>query len=78
MPDKPEPAATVSAEEFRALLRIAGLDISGDRAPFLLDELNAQLAHARELDGVLDEAKEPDFAPYDPTFPKIAPEEGGE
>lgn len=78
MPDRPDEAATVTAEEFRALLRIAGLEISDDRAPLVMDELNAQLEFARQIEVALEGAKDPDFAPYDPTFPKIEPEDDAE
>jgi hypothetical protein len=78
MPDIPESAAKVTAEEFRALLKVAGLTVSEDRAPLVLDELNSQLAFSRTLDRVLEGAKESDFAPFDPTFPKIDLEEEAE
>lgn len=71
MPDTPDAPAKVSADEFRALLKIAGLNVSEDRAPSVLDELNAQLAMANTLDRVLDKAPAPTFAPFDPAFPNI-------
>ncbi len=78
MPDTPDSAANVTAEEFRALLKVAGLTISEDRAPLVMDELNSQLALSRTLDDALAGAKESDFAPFDPTFPKIDLEDEAE
>ncbi|MBA2469455.1 MAG: hypothetical protein H0V37_08620 [Chloroflexia bacterium] len=75
MPDRPPPTATVTAEELRVLLGIAGLTVSEDRAPAVLAEFNAQLAHGRQIDSVLDGARESGFPPYDPTFPKITLED---
>jgi hypothetical protein len=57
---------------------VAGLTISEDRAPLVLDELNSQLALSRTLDDALAGAKESDFAPFDPTFPKIDLEDEAE
>lgn len=71
MSDTPGTGTKVTADELRTLLNIAGISVSPDRAPAVLDELNAQLALARQIEGVIDDAAEPSFAPYDPTFPKI-------
>ena len=73
MPDAPTPAPTVTAADLRVLLGIAGLTVTEDRAPGVLADLNAHLAHARRIEPLLADAREPVFAPYDPTFPKIAP-----
>ncbi len=77
MPDTPSPNTPepVTAEELRVLLGIAGLSLSENRAPEVLAELNAQLEHARQFDSLLKGTREPDFAPYDPTFPKITLED---
>jgi hypothetical protein len=75
MPDRPAPATTVTAEDFRILLGIAGLTVSEDRAPAVLAEFNAQLGHGRQIESVLGDTRESDFAPYDPTFPKVRLEE---
>jgi hypothetical protein len=72
MPDTPDASPKMDADAFRTLLRIAGLDVSEDRAPAVLDELNVQLAFARTLDSVLEGAVGSDFGTYDPTFPKMA------
>lgn len=80
MPDTPMPTASepVTADELQVLLRIAGLTLSEDRAPDVLAELNAQLAHGRAVERVLQGARESGFAPYDPAFPKITLEVEGE
>ncbi len=80
MPDSPIDHDTkpVTAEELRTLLRIAGLTVSEERAPQVLAELNVQLAHADALKAVFDGAPEPDFGPYDPTFPKVRLEDDAE
>lgn len=75
MPDRPPPATTVTAEDLQILLGIAGLTLSEDRAPAVLAEFNAQLGHGRQIESVLDGTRESDFAPYDPTFPKITLED---
>ncbi len=74
MPNTPTPAPNVTAADLRVLLGLAGLTIAEDRAPAVLADLNAHLAHARHLDPLLADARPPDLAPYDPAFPKIAPE----
>jgi len=73
MPDtpSPNPPESITAEDLRVLLGIAGLTLSEDRAPDVLAELNAQLEHARQFAPLLKDARESDFAPYDPAFPKI-------
>lgn len=77
MPDTPSPPTPepVTADDLRVLLGIAGLTLAADRAPDVLAELNAQLAHARQFDSLLKGAREPDFAPYDPAFPRITLED---
>lgn len=57
------------------MLGIAGLTVSEDRAPAVLAEFNAQLGHGRQIESVLEGAREYGFAPYDPTFPKITLED---
>lgn len=79
MPDSPiTDTSPVTTEELQVLLRIAGLTVPDDHAHQVLAELNVQLAHAATLDRVLVGAAEPDFAPYDPTFPKIRLEDDAE
>jgi hypothetical protein len=75
MPDTPTSAPTVTPEELRVLLDIAGLTLSEDRAPAVLAEFNAQLAHGRQIERVLKGAGESAFAPYEPAFPKITLED---
>ncbi|MDQ3656181.1 MAG: hypothetical protein M3457_14020 [Chloroflexota bacterium] len=75
MPDTPTSAPTVTPEELRVLLDIAGLTLSEDRAPAVLAEFNAQLAHGRHIERVLDGTRESTFAPYEPAFPKITLED---
>jgi len=71
MLDSPTDASPVTAEELQVLLRIAGLSASDEHAAQILAELNVQLAHAATFDRVLEGAGPPDFAPYDPTFPRV-------
>lgn len=71
MPTTPDPSTPVSPEEFKALLKLAGLNVSDERAPEVLAELNVQLANTRIVDEVLDDDEPPIGAPYDPTFPEI-------
>jgi len=80
MPDSPSPNTPepITADDLRVLLGIAGLTLSEDRAPDVLAELNAQLEHARQFDPLLKGARNPDFAPYNPAFPKIAIEDDAE
>lgn len=80
MPDTPTPATPppVTAEDLRVLLGIAGLTLSEGRAPEVLAELNAQLAHAREFEPLVDDAGTSGFGPFDPTFPKITVEDDAE
>lgn len=78
MPDTPTPASNVTAADLRVLLGIAGLTIAEDRAPAVLADLNAHLAQARRIEPLLAGARTPDFAPYDPAFPKIAPGDDAE
>jgi len=78
MTDPSDAASQVTPEEFRALLKIAGISVSEDQAPLVLSELNAQLGLAQTMEGVLDNPAAPDFAPYDPTFPNIDLEDDAE
>ena len=71
MPHQPDRAAPVTPDELRALLRLAGLEVSEDRAPAVLAELEAQRRYARMLDDVLTGVEAPSFAPYDPAFPPV-------
>jgi len=76
VPHQSDFSAPVTPEEFRALLRVAGLEISEDRAPEVLAELNAQLALARTIEPLMAGTDAPALAPYDPAFPEIRlPEE---
>lgn len=72
MAHEPDQHAPVTPEEFRALARVAGLTITGEREPIVLAELNAQLALARTLDTVLAGIEAPLFGPYDPAFPNTS------
>lgn len=74
MPDQPDRNAPVTPEEFRGLLRVAGLDVSDERAPAVLAELNAQLANGRAIDAALGETEAPAFAPFDPAFIAVSGE----
>ena len=78
VPDTPDSTAPVNAETFRALLEQAGLSVSEERAPMVLEELNAQLALARALPPLPDGKSESERGPFDPTFPKIAREDDAE
>jgi len=71
MPQSPGPNAPVTPQELTALLRLAGLDVSDQRAPLVLDELNVQVRHVQAIDAVLEGAELPAATPYDPTFPNV-------
>ncbi len=73
MANQSDQHASVTPEEFRALARIARLDITEEREPTVLAEFNAQLALARTLDQVLEGVEAPLLAPYDPAFPPVSP-----
>jgi hypothetical protein len=71
MPDRDGSSASVNADQFRALLREAGLTVSEDRAPMVLEELNAQLGFAHLFPPVPSDLIEADLAQFDPAFPTI-------
>jgi hypothetical protein len=78
MPKTPDPGSPVSADEFRMLLKLAGLNVSEARAPQVLDELNAQVRMIRTIDPVIHAMESPAVTPYDPTFPKVDLEDEAE
>jgi hypothetical protein len=71
VPTTPDPSTPVTPEEFKALLKLAGLNVSDERAPEVLAELNVQLANAHIVDDMLDGEDPPTGVPYDPAFPEI-------
>jgi hypothetical protein len=71
VPTTPEHSTPVTPEEFKALLKLAGLNVSDERAPEVLAELNVQLANTRIVDEVLDGDEPPTGATFDPAFPEI-------
>jgi hypothetical protein len=71
VPTTPDPSTPVTPEEFKALLKLAGLNVSDERAPEVLAELNVQLANAHIVDDMLDGEEPATGAPYDPAFPEI-------
>ena len=71
MPERPDSLARVNAEQFRVLLKEAGLTVSEERAPMVLEELNAQLAFARTFPGAAESVSGDHEEPFDPAFPNI-------
>jgi hypothetical protein len=78
MPNTSDPGSHVSADEFRLLLKLAGLNVSEARAPRVLDELNAQVRMIRTIDPVIHAVETPATTPYDPAFPKVNLEDEAE
>jgi hypothetical protein len=78
MPDRDNSPASVNADQFRVLLREAGLTVSEERAPMVLEELNAQLGFAHLFPPAPDDVSEHDLAQFDPAFPTIGQKDTAE
>jgi hypothetical protein len=71
MPGKLDSLAPVSVEQFHDLLNEAGLAVSAERAPMVLEELNAQLAFARTFPDTAKSVNGDNEDWFDPAFPNI-------
>lgn len=71
MTETPDSLATVNSGQFRVLLKEAGLNVSEERAPMVLEELNAQLAFARTFPDAAESVSGEHEEPFDPAFPNI-------
>ena len=65
MPAAPSAGRPIDADDLRTMLRVAGLTIEDERIPAVLAEVNSQLAYARIIDSVLEDATESAFESYD-------------
>jgi len=71
----PTPPAQLTAEDLQTLARLAGLDITPEREPAVLAELNTQLANLHLIETVLPAPTPAAAIPYDPTFPFVRGDE---
>ncbi len=71
MPGKLDSLAPVSVEQFHDLLNEAGLAVSAERAPMVLEELNAQLAFACTFPDTAESVNGDNEDRFDPAFPNI-------
>lgn len=68
MPDAHSDRTSIGPDDLRTMLRVAGLTIEDARIPAVLAEVNSQLAYARIIDSVLEDADESAFESYDPAW----------
>jgi Asp-tRNA(Asn)/Glu-tRNA(Gln) amidotransferase C subunit len=65
----------LTAADLQTLARLAGLDITSEREPAVLAELNTQLANLELLETLLPAPTPAATLPYDPTFPIVRGDE---
>jgi Asp-tRNA(Asn)/Glu-tRNA(Gln) amidotransferase C subunit len=69
------PPAQLTPADLQTLARLAGLDITPEREPAVLTELNTQISNLLLIETILPAPNPAPTLPYDPTFPFVRGDE---